>query len=59
MTDPVYPTARLQLHKDSWGTAMAELKGTKQTLTVDPCIRMTLIYPLTRNRGPLAKFSAY
>lgn len=59
MADPVYPIARFQLHKDAWCTAMAGLKGTKQTLMVDPYIRMTLKHPLTRNRGPSAKCSAY
>lgn len=31
MADPVYPIARFQLHKDTWGTATAGLKGTTNT----------------------------
>lgn len=38
MADPVYPKAWFQLHNDSWGTAIAGLKGTllgtKQILIV-------------------------
>lgn len=44
MADCAYLMAWFRLHKDSWGTAVARLKGTslgtKQILMVNPYIRM-------------------